>query len=498
MTITSVTSAKAAAPPDLVSFFEQDARRVVGLSDDEQRVFDHLVNQLNDETDDLQLSLRYYLGVQDVPSLGISVPPELKALVSIMGWAQSGVDAVTERLHAQGFRLPSATTTDADLQSIWQANNLDDEQTLVHEDALVFGTGYVVVGKRDDDDAPPLITIESPLTMTAVYDGRRRATACALQRWTDTDPTSEFFRRERLALYMPDATIHLVRDVNGGAMQVVDRDDHELGIVPVVMFTNNRRAGDAGGSEITQAWRNTINRGCRAQSRLELTSEFFAAPKMIILGATEEDFQNADGSKKSAWETYIGRVLGLQRAEDGSVPTVERFSSESPDGLIKVVDQESRNMAGLTGLPPHYLGIFSDGNPASADAIRMGDFRLKMKADRKTVAYGNSWEQVMRLALLVRGGELPDDADSIETDWAYTGIPTPTADTDAVTKQVSVGMVPPTSDVALAKVGYSAVERERIANEARRHAGMNALDRILTTAEQSAPVADEPERPAAG
>lgn len=467
------------------------------LDDDERRILDHLAGQLGNDRADRALSDCYYKGLQDVPSLGISTPPELKDLATIMGWARSGVDAVTERLHVQGFRMPDATSTDADLQSIWQANNLDDEQTLVHDDAQIFGVAFAVVGASPDGkDEPPLITIESPLTMTAVFDNRRRVASCALQSFIDNDPTSEFFQRWRAALYVRGATIHLVAEV-GGAWRVTGRDDHrtKLGVdvVPVVPFLNARRTGMGGRSEISEAWRNTINRACRAQMRLEVTSEFFIAPKMIILGAAEEDFQNSDGTTKTAWETYTGRVLGLQRADDGTVPTVERFASESPDGLIKVVDQETKNMAGLTGLPPHYLGIFSDGNPASADAIRMSDFRLKMKSDRKTVGFGNSWEQVMRLALLVRDGELPDNANAIETDWAYTGIPTPTADTDAVTKQVSVGMVPPTSDVALSKVGYSAVERERIANEAKRQAGMGALERILNQGQEGGAVrgADE-------
>lgn len=50
----------------------------------------------------------------------------------------------------------------------------------------------------------------------------------------------------------------------------------------------------------------------------------------------------------------------------------------------------------------------------------------------------------------------------METDWAPTGIPTPAADTDAVTKQIQAKMIPPESDVALERVGYSALERERI------------------------------------
>ncbi|MBQ1164418.1 hypothetical protein KBZ21_41245, partial [Streptomyces sp. A73] len=40
---------------------------------------------------------------------------------------------------------------------------------------------------------------------------------------------------------------------------------------------------------------------------------FYGAPQRYILGASESAFQDAEGNTKSAWETYIGRVLALER-----------------------------------------------------------------------------------------------------------------------------------------------------------------------------------------
>ncbi|MBQ1164406.1 hypothetical protein KBZ21_41180, partial [Streptomyces sp. A73] len=42
---------------------------------------------------------------------------------------------------------------------------------------------------------------------------------------------------------------------------------------------------------------------------------FYGAPQRYILGASESAFQDAEGNTKSAWETYIGRVLALERDE---------------------------------------------------------------------------------------------------------------------------------------------------------------------------------------
>lgn len=458
-----------------------------GLSAEEVSVGQFLGNRLRDTKQSVLLSGLYYAGMQAVTSLGISTPPELEGLRSIMGWAETGVDAIDERLSVQGFRFPNSTAADDDLWEIWQANDMDAEHSLVHLDSLIAGTAYVVVGPSEEDGGAPVITTESALNMTAVYDTRTRRTACAYQAYYDVDPTSETYAKQKVALYLSDATIHLVLD---DGWKVIDRDDHNMGVVPVVPFPNRQRVSTRHGmSEISAAWRNTIDRACRASNRLEIGSEYYITPKMIILGAAEKDFQNADGTTKSAWETYIGRVLALTGEGDGDQPTVQRFAAESPDGMIKTIDHLTHVMAGHTGLPPQYLGIFSDGNPASADAIRMSDFRLKTKADRKATAFGNCWEQVMRLALLIRDGELPDGAQAIETDWAPTGIPTPAADTDAVTKQIAAGQLAPTSDVALAREGYSAVERQRISNEMRGEQGRQVIQGILAATQQ--PPADQ-------
>ncbi|MBQ1164133.1 phage capsid protein, partial [Streptomyces sp. A73] len=78
---------------------------------------------------------------------------------------------------------------------------------------------------------------------------------------------------------------------------------------------------------------------------------------------------------KSAWETYIGRVLALERDEDGQVPTVGQFTAQDPQTYTKIIDLYARILATQLGLPPHYLGYTPD-NPASADAIRSSEALL--------------------------------------------------------------------------------------------------------------------------
>ena len=59
--------------------------------------------------------------------LGISIPPELRGLHTVMGWPRLAVDALHERMDVEGFRLSSADDADEGLWEVWQGNNLDEE-----------------------------------------------------------------------------------------------------------------------------------------------------------------------------------------------------------------------------------------------------------------------------------------------------------------------------------------------------------------------------------
>lgn len=450
----------------------------VEMGDDERRIMTYLAQMLLDPNYQAQLneSALYYDCLNIVASLGISVPPELEPLRGVLGWCAAGVDARSERLTVLGFRMPGQTTTDDDLQQIWQANNLDAESGLVHDDAMIYGRSFVVVGPSDDGD-DPLITVESPRYMIGSWDVRRRELSAAFQTYRSIDPASPNYLRQLATLYTRDAVIQLSQQEKG--WQVDDRNTHGQGFVPVRMFAHRPTARNRyGSSAMNAAWRNTQDRACRTLVRSEVSSEFYAMMKIVILGVSEQDFKKSDGSLATAWETFAGRLTTLRADAAGVLPDVKEIRGDSPDGFITMLNHEAQIMSGHTGLPPQYHGIFSDGNPASADAIRMSDFRLKTTSDRLSVSLGNDWEATMGMAARIKGLPL-DGIERMETDWMYTGIPTPNADAVTVTTQIAAGMIPPTSDDALAFTGWTPVQRKRIAEERKKTQGLAVLDQAI-------------------
>lgn len=434
----------------------------LSLSETEQRILTFLAGRLLDgkTLTDLRLSQLYYDGMNIVSSLGIAVPPELEQLRAVLGWCGTAIDARSERLTLQGFRMAGKTTVDDDLQRAWQSSNLDAESVLVHNDAMIYGRSFAVVGVPDEPDSPPLTTIESPLSMTASWDVRRREVSAAYQTYLDTDPASETFNRQLATLYTRDAIVQLVRGDKGWIVQ--DRNDHRMGFVPVIMFANRPTPSNRYGvSEIAASWRNTQDRAARALVRNEVAAEFFASLKVWLLGVDKQTFQKADGSFATALETFTGRISMLEADQNGVLPSVVFQQGQDPTGMIKFIDHERQVFAGNSGTPLEYLGLVADGNPSSADAITKGDFRLAKSAERLATQFGNGWEDWGRMTLRVWGKSI-ENAERLESDWGKFGIPTPNADTVRVTSQVGAGMVSPDSDDALAEVGWSPVQRARI------------------------------------
>jgi hypothetical protein len=459
------------------------------LSDDELALINLLRADMLRDRYDLLLRDAYFNGEQLVRDLGISIPPQLKGLHTVIGWPRVGVESLEERLDLEAFRWADGSDS-SELTEIAEANDLFDESSLAHLDAFVYGREYLAVGSGGcgTEDCPPLITAESPLDMTLMWDARlRMGTAalreCAADSFIDADPDQRM-----LVLYLPDQTVMAVPSASGG-WEVVDRDMHGLGVVPVVRLANRQRTADrVGRSEITPEVMSITDAACRRLMGIEVAAEFFGAPARYILGASESAFQDAEGNTKSAWETYIGRVLALERDEDGNVPDVGTFPAHDPSGQTKIIDLYARIMASQMSVAPHVLGYSSD-NPASADAIRFADNRQVKKAERRIRRFGAGWQQAMRLALWVRDGEPPDKARRIETVWRNPATPTVAAQVDATVKLVQAGVLPADSDVTLEMAGFTEPQRQRIAADRRRSsaaaAGGSLLDRLAAVSEQT-------------
>ena len=253
----------------------------------------------------------YYEGVQHLANLGISIPPELREFVVVVNWPRVVADSLEQRIDLEGFRLPGQLKRDEKLWRIWQANNMDEESQTAHLDAIVFGRSYVCVGTNEDDPTTPLVTIESPMEMTAEVSPRTRKVTAALRLYRDHDEEGRILDRATLSL--PDETIWAVKRWAGPTRGWTeeDRDAHNLGVVPVVPLVNRPRTTDRSGvSELADVIGLT-DAAARALTLAQLATETLSVPQRAVLGASASDFQDKDGNVLPVWEAYFGAVWAL-------------------------------------------------------------------------------------------------------------------------------------------------------------------------------------------
>jgi hypothetical protein len=428
----------------------------LNLSDDEKRLVARMESRARPARAQMLISDAYYRGMQVIRDLGIAIPPELAGLRTLVGVPRLAVDPIVERCALDSFRFPNQTDANQDLTDIWQMNGMDAELSMALTDTKALGQSWFTVGAPLEAGDVPMIRAESPLNISALWDVRTMKPSAVLQAfWLD--------EQRHAAVYFPDQTIQIAQN-NEYQWVVIDRDQHNFGEVPVRRIANRARSNFRDGySAITPELMSITDAMCRTLLGLEVAREFYSVPQKLILGATEADFQNADGSPKSAWSTYISRVLALERDEGGNVPTVQQMTPYDPAVFTKLIDMYSGIASGILGLPPQYVGLYTMGNPVSAESAQVSESRLDRQAVNDMSSWSQSLREVAQLALrFMNGGTLPEEARRLQVDWKSPTMQSMAQMSDAMFKQVSAGSVPATSDVTLKKLGYSDIERARL------------------------------------
>jgi hypothetical protein len=459
------------------------------LSESEQQMIQTLQADSLRGRAEMELSEAYYLGEQVIQNLRIAVPKELEFLRTIIGWPAMAVDPYVARLSVDCFRVPTATEGDQHVMDIMAANGFAAEQSLAFTDALSMGRSFWSVGSPVDKGGAPLITVESPLNTSVLWDLRGLSPKAAMQEYYSNG-------RRHAVLLLPKQTIHLATG-DDGAWTIVTRDEHGFDFIPIVRMAHRPRTSNRDGSSaITLAMRSVTDAACRTLLGLEVSREIYSAPKLILAGASESAFVDSTGKSKAAWDTYITRILALERDEEGNLPEISQLTPYDPATFTKLLDWYASAMSGMVLAPPQNMGLYTQGNPASADSVIAMNAERDLNAIQMQNQFGVDLVKVAQMALRFENkGVLPREFERLAGDWNPVTLPNPAATSDAITKQISAGSIPATSDVTLKRLGYSAVERARLEQDRKREDGRKAAQAIaasLTGRDESAGSGEAP------
>ena len=427
-----------------------------------------LAQQLQVEHGPQQRADNYYNGTQPLAFIDPQMRKQLgsRMLEVVINWPRLVIDSLEERLDVVGFRLADDLPADDDLWGIWQANGLDEASQQAHIDALVFGRSYIMVG-APEVGTMPVITIESPLQVTVMRDPASGRLLAALKQFQDADgytvgvvmtaTTQDTYRSAT-------ATDALGAGVPASSWRLVDSQPNPLGRVPVVPLVNRPRVTAPNGvSELADLipLADAIN---LLATNMLVSAEYTAMPRRWITGLAPS-IASMSSEHAEDIATMVHAAFESSRASKLWVaPSPEtrfgQFDEAELTGFTAAIDAFVKQLAAIAALPPHYVGLSAQNNPASAEAIRSAEASLVTRARRRQRVWGGSWEDVIRLAVQVQQGTPPAGMDELETVWANPETRTVAQAADAAVKLYAAGVID--RRAALEDIGYTPAQIERM------------------------------------
>jgi hypothetical protein len=462
------------------------------IPDDERNLIARLSNALEFERPFLRALNHEY----ELKSRRTYMHPEIAAELGdrleqvVIAWPQLVVDSLEERLDVEGFRLPKGDPDD-ELWRVWQENCCDEQSQLATVDALTMRRSYIAVGTNEDDPDTPLVTFESPLEVFADIDPRTREVRSAIRLYGSHQwgMGSIVRQPERyVTLYEPNRTSFY--DVTND-WALIDRDDHNLGMVPIIPMINRSRLSDWTGRSELEPILPLARAANKLATDMMVAAEFVAIPLRGMFGVGPDDFEDAQGNPQTALQAIMGRLLAIPDNE-GKAKQFE-FASAQLSNFHESINQLARLVASVSGLPPHFLGLATD-NPPSADAIRSAEIRLVKRAERKQRAFGGAYEDAMRLVARLRTGDWDPKLRRLETIWRDASTPTIAQSADATVKKHAEGII--TTRQAREDLQYTDAQIQRMEADDEKQAALDPVGQLTKQLGQAAPA--QPGPPAAG
>lgn len=393
---------------------------------------------------------RYRKGKQDITYLSEAMRKEFGDSITdlVLNFPELVVDAHNDRLDVEGFRFPGESSGNDDLWGIWQANGMDGKSVMAHDDSLALSKAAVIVGAGAASGDAPVITVESAFDCAWIRSPSSGSVTSAIKRWTEDDSS------QWASVYTPGRTRTVTLD--RGTWRVTRDDEHNLAMVPLVPLINRPRTKDRDGRSEFASIIPIADAANKMATDMMVSGEYHAMPRRWVFGIKRNDFKNPDGTPKKSWLATKGRIW----ANEDKEVKVGQFPESDLRNFHDTIKLLARLVAQMAALPIDYLA-FDSVNPPSADALRAAESRLVKRVERRQGAFGDAWEDVMRLALLVQRGKLEDNASRLETVWREASTPTVAQKADATVKLYAAGIIP--REQAWMDMGYTPVQRVEMA-----------------------------------
>lgn len=418
------------------------------LSASEVRLLDELEQQRQMAWVGDERLQSYYQGRQRVENLGMAIPQAMRAFTVIVNWPRVVVDTVVDRQQIKAMFLPGQEADDPTLRAIAEASNFTSHVRMFNRDRCVYGRGLMSVSANPRGGSP-LIRVESPREMVARIDPTTETIAVAA-RFFGVDHNG--MGPTHATLFLPDYTVWAMRGP-GAPWVEYRRDQHRLGVVPVVMHLNRRLStGWVGESQMKDVIPLTDS-AVRALTNLQFTQEAHGAPRKWVTGATMQDFTDEDGKPAPAWEAYFDaiHILTKEGAKIGQLDAADLKNFET------AVELYGKQAATVTGFPARYFGLHT-ANPPAEGAIYADEAQLVRSVEAQNDEVGTTLGWVGGLALRIATGSWVE-GNRVRVEWHNPATPTIAQRMDAVVKAKQSGIL--SREGSWDELGWSPARKDR-------------------------------------
>lgn len=417
-----------------------------------------------------QLRYRYYNGKNVLKDFGISIPPSLLDVETVVGWPQKAVDAMAVRCRFDGFK-----SLDGDVQAMLDGisarSRLGVKFRQAAESTLIYSCCFATVTM--DDDGRARIDFYSAENAAARWDDAagRIAYGMVIDEFDQGRPSV-------VTLHATDAVIKMWD--SGLGFWDWRYEPIAMGRPTMVSFAYRPTFRKPfGQSRITRAVMSLTDSAVREALRTEISAEFFTSPQKYLLGADREAFEQT-----TKWEAYIGNIFAVGRDENGDVPEFGQLSQGSMQPHTDYMRSLAARFSGETNVPISTLGVIHD-QPASAEAIYAANEPLIIECEDFN---DGSRESMRTLALMAMAAEVDVPLDELDARYAdFTvnfrnpAMPSIVSMTDANMKIASVVPGYAGTDTFWEQVGFAEDMRKKVENEISRASASFTLANVLNS-----------------
>ena len=413
-----------------------------------------------------RLKMRYYNGKNILKDLGISIPPPLLKVETVVGWPQKAVDMLAVRSRFDGFTAASVNTQEV-LDRVSERSRLRVKYRQLVQSMLIHSCAFATVGRGEDGVRIDLHSAENAAARWDVAKGRI-AYGLTVDNFDKGHPTEA-------TLYTEDAVVHLWATEAGWWDWEIFPINMGRPTMEVFAYRPTYRR-PFGQSRVSRAVMSLTDSAVREALRTEVSAEFFTSPQKYLLGADEEAFMNT-----TKWEAYIGNIFAVGRDENGDLPSYGQLSQGTMQPHTDYMRSLAARFSGETNIPISNLGVIHD-QPASAEAIYAANEALVIDCEDLN---DNNRDSLRSLATMALAAELdtplnvlPDEYKDFTPNFRNPAMPSIVSQTDAMTKLAAVVPGFAGTDVFWEQVGFPEDMRRKVEVEIAENIGMSLVSAV--------------------